>query len=229
MRLSHDHFGGFKDAIDLVNTVETEMADNDYSVGMVVESIAKSRFAGLNPGLRYRGRRPERRRPCGRARRSVALVVGADGEARGRWSPPAILPFNMLRTIEAVLGLAPLGLNDALAAPMADLFDPSVSGWSYEARASDVLAATQLPIPKERLIARPAVGDARPLHDAAYWTAAMQGQDFHVEDRLDTNAFKQRALARARLRTRTHVTLQPRPADPPYGDSGLSWGMTGRP
>jgi hypothetical protein len=28
-----------------------------------------------------------------------------------------------------------------------------------------------------------------PIHDAAYWTAAMKGQDFSKEDRLDTRAF----------------------------------------
>jgi len=33
LRISHDHFGDFDKAIDGVNTVETQMADNDYSLG----------------------------------------------------------------------------------------------------------------------------------------------------------------------------------------------------
>ncbi|MFX7731780.1 hypothetical protein ABTK10_19830, partial [Acinetobacter baumannii] len=45
LRLSHDHFGDFKDAIDGVNTVETEMADNDYAIGRVIERIAASKVA----------------------------------------------------------------------------------------------------------------------------------------------------------------------------------------
>ena len=34
VRLPHDHTGGFSDAIDGVNTVEDELADNDYAVGL---------------------------------------------------------------------------------------------------------------------------------------------------------------------------------------------------
>lgn len=45
LRLSHDHFGAFDEAIDGVNTVETQMADNDYALGLVVERIARSRAA----------------------------------------------------------------------------------------------------------------------------------------------------------------------------------------
>ena len=53
----------------------------------------------------------------------------------------------MLRTIEAVLGLAPMGLNDALAAPMADVFDPAQADWSFTAQVPAVLRTTQLPLP----------------------------------------------------------------------------------
>ena len=193
MRLSHDHFGAFKDAIDGVNTVETEMADNDYAVGMVVESIAKSRFAGSTLVFVIEDDAQNGADHVD-ARRSVALVVGATVK-QGAVISSRYTTVHMLRTIEAVLGLPPLGLNDALASPMADLFDPSLKTWSYEARASDVLAATQLPIPKDQFVSRLGQAPARPLHDAAYWQAAMQGQDFHVEDHLDTDAFN-RALWR---------------------------------
>ena len=187
MRLSHDHFGSFKDAIDGVNTVETEMADNDYSVGMVVESIAKSRFAGSTLVFVIEDDAQNGADHVD-ARRSVALVVGATVK-QGAVVSTRYTTVHMLRTIEAVLGLQPLGLNDALASPMADLFDPELKTWSYEASASDVLGATQLPIPKDRFVTRLAIDGARPLHDAAYWQQAMRGQDFHVEDHLDTDAF----------------------------------------
>ena len=187
MRLSHDHFGGFKDAIDGVNTVETEMADNDYSVGMVVESIAKSRFRNSTLVFVIEDDAQNGADHVD-ARRSVALVVGATVR-QGTVVSSRYTTVNMLRTIEAVLGLSPLGLNDSLAAPMADLFDPSLTDWSYEARASDVLAATQLPIPKDRFASKLALNGSPSPHDAAYWQEAMKGQDFHVEDHLDTNAF----------------------------------------
>ncbi len=61
LRLAHDHFGDFDQAIDGVNTVETEMADNDYSLGMIVERIVRGKAAEFDVDLRYRGRRAERR------------------------------------------------------------------------------------------------------------------------------------------------------------------------
>ena len=96
---------------------------------------------------------------------------------------------SVLRTIESVLGLSPLGLNDGLALPMVDLFDPALSGWTYRATAADVLRTTQLPIPADRFSpgALGAVGCA--TRSAAWWAAAMKGQDFSVEDHLDTARF----------------------------------------
>ena len=67
LRLAHDHFGDFDKAIDGVNTVETQMADNDYSLGLIVERISRGKAAGFDADLRHRGRRTERRGPCRRA------------------------------------------------------------------------------------------------------------------------------------------------------------------
>jgi len=122
------------------------------------------------------------------ARRSVALVAGAAVRRQALVST-RYTTVNVLRTIESLLGLKPLGLNDALAAPMADLFDPAQTTWDFTARASDALAGTQLPIEKERLLAPPSSHAARALKTSRYWAEAMKGQDFHVEDHLDTDAF----------------------------------------
>ncbi|MBO0750035.1 MAG: hypothetical protein J2O44_06360, partial [Porphyrobacter sp.] len=94
---------------------------------------------------------------------------------------------SMLRTIEDVLGIAPMALNDAMATPMADVFDLNQKDWTYRAVAAPVLRGTQLPIPADRFAAADA--SARAPHTAAYWAEAMRGQDFSVEDHLDTEAF----------------------------------------
>jgi hypothetical protein len=39
----NDHFGNFSVALDGVDTPELEIADNDYAVGMVADTIAHSR------------------------------------------------------------------------------------------------------------------------------------------------------------------------------------------
>src|SRR5579862_7371620 len=44
VRLAHDHFGDFERGMDGVNTVQTEMADNDYALGLLVEKVAHSRY-----------------------------------------------------------------------------------------------------------------------------------------------------------------------------------------
>ncbi|MGN6818257.1 MAG: bifunctional YncE family protein/alkaline phosphatase family protein [Sphingomonas sp.] len=187
LRLSHDHFGDFKDAIDGVNTVEAEMADNDFAVGSVIERIANSQFKDstlvfvIEDDAQNGGDHVD-------ARRSIAFIVGPYVKHHALVST-RYTTVSMLRTIEAVLGLPPLGLNDALATPMADVFDLGQKDWSFRARAADVLRATKLPIPADRFVGKAVAANACPPRDAGWWAEAMKGQDFRTEDRLDTPRF----------------------------------------
>jgi DNA-binding beta-propeller fold protein YncE len=193
VRLSHDHFGDFDQAVDGVNTVETQMADNDYSLGLIVERIARGKAADstlifvIEDDAQNGADHVD-------ARRSLAFVVGPYVD-QGALVSTRYTTINFLRTIEAVLGLKALGLNDALAMPMADIFDPGQHQWSYRAEAAAVLRTTQLPIPAKRFVANSPSASTCIGRDAAFWAAAMNGQDFASEDRLDTAAFN-RALWR---------------------------------
>ncbi len=93
--------------------------------------------------------------------------------------------------------MKPMGLNDAAAAPMADSFSAEYKPWSYTARVAAVLRTTQLPLPPVAAEKNDAelfdARYARPRHDAAWWEKKMRGQDFSVEDDLDTGKFN-RAL-----------------------------------
>ncbi|HEY4070779.1 MAG TPA: bifunctional YncE family protein/alkaline phosphatase family protein [Sphingomicrobium sp.] len=188
VRLSHDHFGDFDQAIDGVNTVETQMADNDYSLGLMAERIARGKAADstlifvieddAQNGVDHVD-----------AHRSPALIVGPYVR-QGVLVSTRYTTVDLLRTIEAVLGLKPMNLNDALAMPMADLFDPAQSQWTYIAEASDVLRETKLPIPQDRFAAKGERASARcGVRSADFWAAAMKGQNFSGEDRLDTSRF----------------------------------------
>jgi DNA-binding beta-propeller fold protein YncE len=188
LRLSHDHFGEFDKAVDGVNTVETQMADNDYSLGLVVERIADGKAADstlifvIEDDAQNGADHVD-------ARRSVAFVIGPYVR-HGALVSARYTTINVLRTIEAVLGLKPLGLNDALAMPMADVFDPTQAEWTYRAEAANILRSTQLPIPPQRFaITGERASATCEGRSAAYWTAAMKGQNFSSEDRLDTDAF----------------------------------------
>jgi DNA-binding beta-propeller fold protein YncE len=188
LRLAHDHFGDFDKAIDGVNTVETQMADNDYSLGLVVERIARGKAADstlifvIEDDAQNGADHVD-------ARRSTAFIIGPYVRQKALVST-RYTTLNILRTIEAVMGLKPLGLNDALAMPMADVFDPAQSQWNYRAEAAAILRTTQLPISRDRFRdTQKSASTNCPGRSAAYWTAAMTGENFRMEDRLDPVAF----------------------------------------
>lgn len=187
MRLSHDHFGDFKEAIDGVNSVETQMADNDYAVGMVMETLAKSPFARSTLVFVIEDDAQNGADHVD-ARRSIAYVVGAYVRQKAVVSA-RYTTVSMLRTIGDLLGIKPLSLNAQMTLPMTGVFDLSLQpNWSYRAVASDVLKATQLPIAADRF--EPASAAlACPTRSAEFWANAMAGQDFTKEDRLDTARF----------------------------------------
>jgi hypothetical protein len=91
---------------------------------------------------------------------------------------------SVVKTIDEILGIGPIGLNDALAAAMSEVFDPSQENWSYQAIVPDVLRSTQLPLPQA---AHASV--AYPKHSVAYWTKVMAGQDFSGPDRVNPMTF----------------------------------------
>ncbi|MEQ7873192.1 hypothetical protein ABDK56_04200 [Sphingomonas sp. ASV193] len=188
LRLSHDHFGSFDKAIDGVDTVEAQMADNDYSLGLVIERLSRSRDAASTVVFVIEDDAQNGADHVD-ARRSIALVVGAHVR-RGAVISTRYTTVSVVRTIGALLGLKPLGLNDALAMPMADLFDPdpALAHWRFDAVAAAALRSTALPIPASRF-APATTASACPRRDSAWWASAMAGQDFSSEDRLDTARF----------------------------------------
>jgi DNA-binding beta-propeller fold protein YncE len=185
VRISHDHTGSFERAIDGVNTVETELADNDYAVGLIVQAVARSPFA--KDTLIFVIEDDAQDGPDHvDAHRSLALIAGPYVKHAAVIST-RYTTVNLIKTMETILGLSPMGLNDALAIPMADVFDSQAPEWTFEAKVPGILRGTALPLP-------PAVTGERdcvPLQrrSSAYWAAAMAGQDFSREDHLDTAAF----------------------------------------
>jgi hypothetical protein len=179
VRFMNDHTGNFATAIDGVNTPELQQADNDYAVGLLLEKISKSKYA--NNTLIFVVEDDSQDGPDHvDSHRSVAFVAGAYVK-QGAVVSSSYNTVNFLRTIEEVLGLPPMNLNDALARPMADIFNTTPSAWSFTAVPAPILYNTQLPLPAK------AAGLIVPLptHDAAYWAKVTQGVDFTGEDRMD--------------------------------------------
>jgi len=185
VRFPHDHFGDFASAIDGVNTPDTQMADNDYAIGRLVEKVANSRYWDSTVIFIIEDDAQNGADHVD-AHRSIAYVVGAYVK-QGAVVSRRYTTVNMVRTIEDLLGLGAMGLPDAKAAPMADVFEARnrPRRWSYTATVPAVLRSTSLPLP-------PPPGTAaivQPRGDAAYWQRVLGDQDYHREDAVDTDRF----------------------------------------
>jgi DNA-binding beta-propeller fold protein YncE len=187
VRLPNDHFGNFAAAIDGVDTVETQMADNDYALGLLVATVAKSPVA-MDTLIFVVEDDAQNGADHVDAHRSIALVIGAYVK-RGAVISERYTTVNLLRTIEDVLGLPPLGLNDALAEPMSAVFQARPAPWSYAARIAPVLRQTALPLPRRRAALPLRRCGSLPPRDEAYWQARLGDEDYRAEDRLDTARF----------------------------------------
>ena len=161
------------------------MADNDYALGLILEKVAHSPYA--KDTQIYVVEDDAQNGPDHvDAHRTVALVAGAYVNQKqvvsDRYST-----VNMMRTIEDVLGLEPLGLNDSVSPPMSAAFNRSYVSWDFKAIVPDVLRTTQLPLPAGP--SGSAQAAEQPRHGAAWWEEKSKGLDFSVEDKLDADRF----------------------------------------
>jgi len=144
------------------------------------------------------------------AHRSIALVAGAVVK-REEVVSRHFTTVSVIRTIVDVLGIESPGLNDALAEPMAAIFNPYPQAWSYAAEVPAVLYTTALPLPVpsaanlrpfDALRTAPNTVEGRQgstgllagtgaLRTADYWERAMAAQNFEREDDLATDLFNQ--------------------------------------
>jgi DNA-binding beta-propeller fold protein YncE len=188
LRLAHDHFGDFDEAIDGVNTPDRQMADNDYAIGRVAQIVANS-AAGADTLIAIVEDDAQNGADHVDAHRSLAYLIGP-GVKRGAVVSTRYSTVNLIKTIARLLDLPPLGLNDSIALPMADAFDPALLDrpWTFTALWPQPLDATDLPKPAGHVATARPPGVA-PERSAAWWTAAMANQDFSGEDKLDTQAF----------------------------------------
>jgi YVTN family beta-propeller protein len=183
LRLMHDHTGNFSTALNGLNTPELQVADNDYAVGLVVQKIASSQYAGntlifvIEDDAQDGGDHVD-------AHRSTAFVVGPYVKQHAVVST-SYNTVSMVRTIEEILGLDPLNLNDSVALPMTDVFNVNQAKWNYTATPSAMLYNTTLPLPAKSA----SLKVPKPTHNAAYWARVTKRLDFSKEDLVDPVAY----------------------------------------
>jgi hypothetical protein len=185
VRFMHDHEGNFNTAIDGINTPERQTADNDYAVGKLIERVAHSPYASST--LIFVIEDDAQAGPDHvDAHRTIAFVAGPYVR-QGAVVHERYTTVNMVRTIEDVLGLGHLNLNDEYQRPMTAVFDLQQASWTYT-------AVVPIPIARELGLALGQAQLAPPFHDAqpaAYWARWTRGYDWSQEDRIPSAAFNQ--------------------------------------
>ena len=176
----HDHTGSYAIALDGVDTPELMQADNDYAVGLLVEKIANSRYRNntlifiIEDDAQDGGDHVD-------SHRTTAFVAGA-WVKQGQVVSTEYNTIDFVRTIEEVLGIQQLNLNDKLGRPMADVFTTTPNlDWTFKAAPSAYLYGTQLPLPP----APAGLVVPQSTHDAAYWAKVTEGMDFSSEDKFN--------------------------------------------
>ena len=195
LRLEHDHFGDFGTASFGVNTPELQIADNDYSVGLVAQTIAHSPYAN-NTLIFVIEDDPQDGADHVSGDRSLAFIIGPYVK-QGAVVSHFYSTVSMVRTIEDVLGVSHLSIHDSTVPPMADAFEisqncgPAANGgstcWTYTATPAQILCNTQLPLPVCANV-NPATLP-KTTHDAAWWEAKTKGMNFKEEDANDPEQF----------------------------------------
>lgn len=182
VRLPHDHLGAFGVTGDGsgVDTPDTQMADNDYAFGMLVEAVSRSRYWEDTIIVRLEDDAQNGSDHVD-AHRSYVVFAGAHARRGGVVSVP-YTTTSVLRTIELLLGIAPLGQYDAFAAPIAEAFDERSDPAPFRAIVPAVLRSTKLPLP-------PGPAAVAPRGTAAFWAKATRGFDFSHEDEVPSAAF----------------------------------------
>jgi hypothetical protein len=123
-----------------------QMSDNDYAVGLLVQKVAASPYAG-NTLIFILEDDAQDGPDHVDAHRSIAYVVGPYVK-QGAVVSERYTTVRMVRTMEVILGLSPSSLYSAAAAPMTEVFDPYQTAWTYNALVPGLLGSSQVPVPQ---------------------------------------------------------------------------------
>jgi YVTN family beta-propeller protein len=189
VRISHDHMGSFGTALGGVNTPETQQADCDLALGLLIEAVSNSPYANNTLIVAIEDDVQDGPDHVD-SHRGTIFFAGPYVKQGGQVVNTRYSQVNLLRTIEDILGTEHINLNTAFAEPMTDVFDIKSSGvWSYVAEASTVLATTtvaNVTNPGLRYADGPMIF---PAHDAAYWDKKTAEFDFSEADQVPVAQF----------------------------------------
>ncbi len=210
--LPSDHFGNFATNVGGLDTPESQIAMNDYALGELVAAVAASPYWKSTAIFVVEDDAQDGPDHVD-SHRTVAHVISAYTKRHAVVS----VPYNtvtMLRTMEDILGLDHLGIFDANAAPMDDVFTTQADLAPYTPVVPGILC--RAPVKRDLV---PACADARspktaavePTHDGGWWSQQTRGFDFSRPDAVDSVAFNrllELGTSGDRVAPQTHAAAQ---------------------
>ena len=120
MTIPHDHTGSFGSALEGLGTPQLELADHDYAIGKLVDTLSHSKYWASTAIVMLEDD-PQNGQDHVEAHRSIIHIVSPYTRSHAIVHT-TYTTVNALRTVEALLGIRPLGINDANSSPMSDVF-----------------------------------------------------------------------------------------------------------
>ena len=186
-----DHFGNFSsNAANLENPL-AQMASNDYAVGRLVEAVSNSPY-WKDTAIFVVEDDAQNGPDHVDAHRSTVFVASPYTKS-GAVVHTMYNSTNVLRTIEDILGVDHLGLNDANALPMSDVFIKQPNLQPYTAPIPGILC--QAPVDPTLVPecanpgSRPITAAVKSLHDGKWWAQATKGFNFSHPDMINSDLF----------------------------------------
>ncbi len=186
-----DHFGNFSSNAATLENPLSQMASNDYAVGRLVEAVSNSPY-WKDTAIFVVEDDAQNGPDHVDAHRSTVFVVSPYTRS-GAVIHTNYNSTNVVRTIEDILGADYLGLNDANARPMSDVFTMQPNLQPYLAPIPGILC--QPPVDPTLVPEcsnpgnRPITAAVKPLHNGAWWAQATKGFNFSHPDLNNADLF----------------------------------------
>ena len=186
-----DHFGNFSSNVGGLENPLAQMASNDYALGRLVEAVSQSPY-WKDTAIFVVEDDAQNGPDHVDAHRSTVFIASAYTNS-GAVVHTNYNSTNVVRTIEDILGVNYLGLNDANARPMSDVFITQPNLQPYVAPIPGILC--QPPVDPTLVPecsnpgSRPITAAVKSLHDGAWWANATKGFNFSHPDLINSDLF----------------------------------------
>jgi hypothetical protein len=172
MLLPNDHTSGTRPGMP---TPQAAVADNDFSLGQIVEAVSNSKF-WKETCILVTEDDPQAGLDHVDGHRTVGMVISPYTK-RGEVISTFYSQINMVRTIENIMGIPPMNQFDLCAEPMSDCFNDNPDFTPYRAVKNN--------IPLDQLNPSLSALSGKQL----YWAKKSLEQDLDDLDRIDEDIF----------------------------------------